>query len=72
MYWVSIALVVPNYEHDQTFDTTEDLRRAVLAFRETSNATWLIERHGSSRQQPSGRTASTRGARRTSSNWMSQ
>jgi putative transposase len=30
----------------QTFDTIEDLRQALLAFRETYNATWLIERHG--------------------------
>jgi Integrase core domain len=29
----------------QTFDTIEDLRHALLAFRETYNATWLIERH---------------------------
>jgi putative transposase len=31
----------------RTFDTIEDLRHALLAFRETYNATWLIERHGS-------------------------
>jgi putative transposase len=30
----------------ERFDTVEDLRRALLAFRETYNATWLIERHG--------------------------
>ena len=30
----------------RTFDTVEDLRAALLAFRETYNATWLIERHG--------------------------
>jgi putative transposase len=30
----------------QTFDTIEDLRAALLAFRETYNTTWLIERHG--------------------------
>jgi putative transposase len=30
----------------QTFDTTEELRQALLAFRETDNTTWLIERHG--------------------------
>ena len=29
-----------------TFDTVEDLRQALLAFRETYNAVWLIERHG--------------------------
>ena len=27
-------------------DTVEELRQALLAFRETYNATWLIERHG--------------------------
>lgn len=30
----------------QTFDTIEDLRQALLAFRNTYNATWLIQRHG--------------------------
>ena len=30
----------------QTFDTIQQLRRALLTFRETYNATWLIERHG--------------------------
>jgi putative transposase len=30
----------------RTFDTIEDLRYALLSFRETYNATWLIERHG--------------------------
>lgn len=30
----------------RTFDTVEDLRAALLEFRETYNATWLIERHG--------------------------
>ena len=30
----------------RTFDTVEDLRRALLEFRETYNANWLIERHG--------------------------
>ena len=28
------------------FDTLEALRQALLAFRETCNATWLIQRHG--------------------------
>jgi putative transposase len=28
------------------FETIEDLRQALLAFRETYNRTWLIERHG--------------------------
>ena len=31
----------------RSFGTVEELRRALLAFRETYNATWLIERHGS-------------------------
>ena len=30
----------------RTFDTVEDLRQALLAFREAYNTTWLIERHG--------------------------
>jgi hypothetical protein len=30
----------------QTFDTIEDLRQALLAFRRTYNRTCLIERHG--------------------------
>jgi transposase InsO family protein len=30
----------------QTFSTVEELRRALLEFRQTYNATWLIERHG--------------------------
>ena len=30
----------------RTFDTVEELRVALLEFRETCNATWLIERHG--------------------------
>jgi putative transposase len=30
----------------RSFDTVEELRRALLAFRETYDATWLIERHG--------------------------
>jgi transposase InsO family protein len=30
----------------RTFATVEQLRQALLAFRETSNTTWLIERHG--------------------------
>src|SRR4051794_1330174 len=33
--------------HDgTTFNTIEDLRRALLEFRQTYNTTWLIERHG--------------------------
>ena len=30
----------------QTFDTVEELRQALLAFRDTYNTTWLIQRHG--------------------------
>jgi hypothetical protein len=30
----------------RTFATVEELRRALLAFREAYNTTWLIERHG--------------------------
>ena len=30
----------------RTFETIEELRQALLAFRETYNATWLVERHG--------------------------
>jgi putative transposase len=30
----------------RTFETVEELRRALLEFRDTYNATWLIERHG--------------------------
>jgi putative transposase len=30
----------------RSFDTVEELRRALLEFREIYNATWLIERHG--------------------------
>jgi putative transposase len=28
------------------FETIEELRQALLAFRETYHTTWLIERHG--------------------------
>jgi putative transposase len=30
----------------RTFDTVEELRQALLVFREIYNTTWLIERHG--------------------------
>jgi putative transposase len=30
----------------RTFDTVEELRQALLDFRETYNANWLVERHG--------------------------
>lgn len=30
----------------QTFSTVEELRQALLDFRQTYNTTWLIERHG--------------------------
>jgi putative transposase len=29
----------------RAFDSVEELRQALLAFRETYNTTWLIERH---------------------------
>jgi hypothetical protein len=34
------------YNEVRTFDTVEELRRALLEFRDAYNATWLIERHG--------------------------
>jgi putative transposase len=30
----------------RTFETIEELRQALLEFRQTYNTTWLIERHG--------------------------
>jgi putative transposase len=30
----------------RTFETIEDLRQALLKFRQTYNTTWLIQRHG--------------------------
>ncbi|MFT9159993.1 MAG: integrase core domain-containing protein, partial [Acetobacter sp.] len=30
----------------QTFETVEDLRQALLEFRDLYNKTWLLERHG--------------------------
>ena len=30
----------------RTFGTVEELRQALLEFRETYNANWLVERHG--------------------------
>ena len=39
------------------FETIEELRQALLAFRETYNTTWLIERHGFLRQQTSARSS---------------
>ena len=30
----------------QHFETIEELRQALLVFRETYNTTWMIERHG--------------------------
>ncbi len=30
----------------RTFDTVEQLRRALIEFRDVYNTTWLIERHG--------------------------
>ena len=34
------------HNDSRSFKTIEELRRALLAFRETYNDTWLIERHG--------------------------
>jgi putative transposase len=41
-----IRILKENLLWVQTFDTIEQLRQALLAFREIYNATWLIERHG--------------------------
>ena len=41
-----IRTLKENHLWVRTFDTVEELRRALLAFRETYNATWLVERHG--------------------------
>lgn len=41
-----IRILKENLLWVQTFDTIEQLRRALLVFREIYNATWLIERHG--------------------------
>ena len=41
-----IRILKENLLWVQTFDTTEELRQALLAFREIYNAAWLIERHG--------------------------
>ena len=30
----------------QTFDTIDELRSALIAFRKAYNTTWLIQRHG--------------------------
>jgi len=41
-----IRILKENLLWVQTFDTIEQLRQALLAFRAIYNATWLIERHG--------------------------
>jgi transposase InsO family protein len=41
-----IRTLKENLSWVRTFDTIEDLRQALLAFRDTYNTTWLIERHG--------------------------
>ncbi len=41
-----IRTLEENLLRARSFDTVEELRRAPLEFRETSNATWLIVRHG--------------------------
>src|ERR1700759_3782619 len=40
-----------------TFNTIEELRRALLKFRQTYNTTWLIERHGFGHQATSGQNS---------------
>jgi putative transposase len=42
----SIRTLKENLLWVRTFATIEGLRQALLTFRETYNATWLIERHG--------------------------
>jgi transposase InsO family protein len=42
----SIRTLKENLLWVRTFDTVEELRAALLEFRDTYNATWLIERHG--------------------------
>jgi hypothetical protein len=46
MHLATAARACPMLLWVQTFDTIEDLRQALLAFRESYNATWLIEGHG--------------------------
>jgi putative transposase len=41
-----IRTLKENLSWVRTFETVEELRHALLVFRETYNATWLIERHG--------------------------
>src|SRR5215207_5688372 len=41
-----IRILKENLLWVRTFDTVEELRVALLAFRETYNTTWLVERHG--------------------------
>jgi hypothetical protein len=52
----------------RNFDTVDDLRRALLEFREAHNATWLIERNGF--KPPD--AAFNRGSRRIGSSKVSQ
>ena len=42
----SIRTLKENLLWVRTFDTVEDLRQALLDFREIYNTSWLIERHG--------------------------
>ena len=46
----------------ETFRAVEQLRRALLAFKERYNREWLVERHGHRTPAPSARRS--RGARR--------
>src|SRR4051812_34833377 len=43
---VTAATLKENLLWVRTFDTVEELRQALLDFRESYNTTWLIERHG--------------------------
>jgi transposase InsO family protein len=56
----------------RTFDTVEELRQALLAFREIYNISWLIERHGFQTPAAVRQTQlSTRGTGRVASNPVS-
>ncbi|MBB2196989.1 transposase [Gluconacetobacter sp. 1c LMG 22058] len=41
-----IRTLKENLLRARTFDTVEELRQALLEFRDLYNETWLIERHG--------------------------
>jgi putative transposase len=54
-----IRILKENLLWVQTFDTIEQVRQALLAFREIYNAPWLIERHGFLAQQRFARNSFT-------------